>query len=426
MRRRWFLNVSALASASIPPTRQIQRRAASQGSATDAPLPSSPATTTTNSGTSAQPPRPPAPLILLDQVFRSDASARSLHKELLRAIASGNSEESSEIAAALASIVKRRSAPSDTPPTPSATPVSIPLQQPELPPVTESSIGFALDKVADVVASQNATNQASKQPPTSSIELSAAPWNSSKHLTVTILETSFEVSEEDEGAMEEHERILDQYLRDESERWKAQKHAIAHAVLEAARRCGVTPLTLQDSDESSSSSPLPTLATPPSTGTMNVLKHCNVVVRGEVPEVTSSTSGDVMDACREELAALEKRYTERGAAPMSTHEKQIALMELVMSRTTVRYSVGLKKDLSSSLDRSVTVGKDASSLATAERFHQNVIEALNSLGIEDRAGEERAARQLLSQPVLPYSFMIKLCLWYDAEAIVNSGDVGLP
>jgi hypothetical protein len=375
--------------------------------------------------------------MLLDQVFRSDGSARSLHKELLAAIASGNSEESSEIAAALASIVKRRLAEAETGASPpmlhhgqEAPPADKPSNQSELPPVTDAAIGHALDKVADVAASRGPPDSplhaGTKE--TSDVEPST-PWLSSKHLTVTILETSFEVSDDDVTA-EEHERILDQYLSQEGERWKLQKHAIANAVLCAARHCGITPLALQCGDEGRTTEG--SFSTPQTTNTINVLKHCNIVVRGEVPEVLSSSSGgsdSVINGCREELAALEQRYIERGLPPMSVHDKQIALLELVMSRTTVRYSVGLKRDLSSGLDQSAGVGKGGVPSSTgigAEAYHQHMITALNAESSVTDGHDVCTSRHLLSQPVLPYSFMMKLCLWYDAEAMMHTGGAVLP
>jgi hypothetical protein len=432
MRRRCVTSLRvSLANNLLRSTTLTQHRSVSHS---DVPaVPPSVSVTALHHG-SAGPPRPPAPLILLDQVFRSDGSARSLHKELLVAIASGNCEESSEIAAALASIVKRRLAEAETGASSSmqhhgqeASPAEKPSNQSDLPPVTDAAIGHALDKVADAAASRGLPDPPfhSGKKETSDVEPST-PWLSSKHLTVTILETSFEVSDDDATA-EEHERILDQYLSQEGERWKLQKHAIANAVLSAARHCGITPLALQSGDEGSVS-----FSTPQTANTINVLKHCNIVVRGEVPEVLSSTSGSsdsVINGCREELAALEQRYIERGLPPMSARDKQIALLELVMSRTTVRYSVGLKKDLSSGLDRSAAVGKGGVPSSTgigAEAYHQHMITALNAESSATEGHDMCTSRHLLSQPVLPYSFMMKLCLWYDAEAMMNSGGAELP
>lgn len=343
--------------------------------------------------------------------------------ELLQALASGNAVDAAEIAASLASIVKRRLEASSEAPNSTASPAP----DVTLPPVTEASMDHALDKLADVMARQASDDAPPPEGTSSAASSPSTPWMSTKHITVTILETSFEVSDDD-GVAEDHERILDQYLTQESERWKAQKHAIANIVLQCARECGITPLALHEGEGDTASS-----SSSRASGTINVLKHCNLVIRGEVPDSitsasltggSSTTDDEMLASCRDELAALERRYTERGIPPMSPRDRSIALMELIMSRTSVRYSVGLKKDLSSTLDRLAALGATAGTTG-ANAFHQKVISALNEVRPLEAASPSGAAaattpQRQVQQPVLPYSFMVKLCLWFDASAVMNA------
>ncbi|KAF8293593.1 hypothetical protein TcBrA4_0075560 [Trypanosoma cruzi] len=124
--------------------------------------------------------------------------------------------------------------------------------------------------------------------------------------------------------------LLDEYLTREKKRWETQKGAIGRAVLTTAQQLGVTPEDLHSVLEEADS----TRNVSGQDGCLRVLKHCNLIIRGEAPEVelmAKNTAGSMRAAAEEELEVLVSRM-ERSGSPLTPQERELALFELVMTK----------------------------------------------------------------------------------------------
>ncbi|KAL7706482.1 hypothetical protein N2W54_006383 [Lotmaria passim] len=301
-------------------------------------------------------------------------------------------------------------------------------------------------------------------------------WRDPQCLCVTVLESVFEMDVPDGEAQDslsaagnraanceaQQVRILETYLEKEAARWKAQKAAIAKIVLDVARRLQITPEDLQSAEGFSSASAVASGgegnhgSTESGEGRrLNVLRHNNLVIRGEVPAAaaaaasssSSSTESSDQHGANDvdaQLAALGERMSSLGT-PLTPEEVQMARFELQMSQSKMRYVVGVHRDLQLALDNRVSakqaIHKHAASLPPAaaaaaaaddtasssatgtQLFIDEVIRALNegSEAFSARATaheasltvEDVSARQVAETPVVPFTFMLKCCLWFD-------------
>ncbi|KAK7199857.1 hypothetical protein NESM_000033600 [Novymonas esmeraldas] len=402
------------------------------------------------------PPRVPSrhPMELLSSVFQSHPHALRLHRELTVAIADGDSARASDLAGVLASTVQRvvasHEAGGDTaapagPPGARDSELDLPAARPE-------DVEQAMDKTHEVllrhvadVGDRSAARMGAGDGATSASAATAAGsslpfWRDPQQLCVTVLESAFETEVPDGEAQDtlspagnraaEHEaaqmRILESYLERDSARWKAQKSAVAKVVLEVARSMGVTPEDLQSAE--GATAPADT-AVAPGEQRLNVLRHSNIVVRGEMP-AAAVPGGSVDDSVAEELRALQQRMADLGQ-PLTAEEVCMARYELQMSKSKMRYVVGVHKELQLALDHSTTLrdapAQQAQAAATptltgTERFMAEVIRSLNegadAYGAKVAAAGESLtlenveARKALEAPVLPFTFMLKCCLWF--------------
>lgn len=296
-------------------------------------------------------------------------------------------------------------------------------------------------------------------------------WRDPQCLCVTVLESVFEMDVPDGEAQDslsaagnraanceaQQVRILETYLEKEAARWKVQKAAIAKIVLDVARRLQITPEDLQSAEGFGSASAVASAGEGNHRSTengegrrLNVLRHNNLVIRGEVPAAAASSSSSSTESADQhgandvdaQLAALGERMSSLGT-PLTPEEMQMARFELQMSQSKMRYVVGVHRDLQLALDNRVSAKQaihkhtaslpppaaaaddTASSSATGTQlFIDEVIRALNegSEAFSARATtheasltvEDVSARQVAETPVVPFTFMLKCCLWFDA------------
>lgn len=353
--------------------------------------------------------RPPRETMArLDALMRAHPQLLAMHRELTLAIASGCAKDAADVAETLAAAVARHNAAMDSL-SAEVGPSTSQLPQDALsgsyPPCTDETLSHSLQKIADLADSDSAPIAAASSGP----QASTIP-DSSTALTITILETSFELADENTDALaggascdniaHSPEAVLDKYLTEEAQRWKRQKHVIAKIVLDVARRVGLTPRRVhyEDSREHQSSS----------TGALNPLRHANVIVRADVSSAQAGV--DVKKECEAELDELVASMARRGAPPLSDEDKRIALAEMEVARATLRYSVGLLRDLQVALDA------DGGSPPLSEIFQKELIRALNPRSSDGLELDEES-RAALAAPVIPFNFMLKACLWYDPEIV---------
>lgn len=339
----------------------------------------------------------------LDSYMKNHKHALSLHRTLMLALAQGNAEEASEVAGALASAIRRHRQSLEDPQAPHSGSTSQPTA--DLPPFNIDAVEPAMQRTIEgVVPSSSSSNSDTVRSSRDNGEDLKAPWNSSANLTITLLESSYETTapdEEGDGEGQQHKEerdlaLLDEYLLKEAARWKAQKHAVAKAVLEAARRVGITPLQLHAGEGAASSS---------SSSSLNPLRHCNVIIRGEVPD----PDGPDIDT---ELQELEVHLQTK----LDDKARDIARMELLLSRRYVRYVVGLHRTLSTAIDAAApeasSTGTDGdASLPPTKALTDEIMRVLNQVP----SGAEDVVHTTIAVPVIPFTFMLKLCLWYEVK-----------
>ncbi|KAH9582165.1 hypothetical protein LSM04_006806 [Trypanosoma melophagium] len=400
------------------------------------------------------------PMLTLTTVFRNKPSALRLHRELTLCLANGEAEKAADLASVLAETVRRvilqetdkeqketsKQVVSTTSSDNSVDSNTEGVKDQDMPRVVLDDIEYSVEKMRHSLISNNANNtvnafiegdaknisETESSEPSESLNLPF--WKQTSALRVTLLETSFEMTlpEGDDvenplslkGAeVEQHEKeclsLLDEYLAREQKRWEAQKKAIGRVILLTAQRLGIIPEDLFSSRNANSNTDTPSSHD----GRFRVFKHCNLIVRGEVPETAellqlkSPADNDIHATVAEELRILVQRMEERGC-PLSPREKEMALFELIMTKSKMRYIVGLHRELQVALDESNKLRELCSqkklSIAS-EAFSHEVIEKLNKLEPDgtEKSAEEVELIELLSTPVIPFTFMMKMCLWFD-------------
>ncbi|KPA80058.1 putative mitochondrial hypothetical protein [Leptomonas pyrrhocoris] len=442
---------------------------------------------------------PQHPMELLSHVFQHHPSALRLHRELTVALASGDAACAADLASVLASTVQRVVAAQETTCASPSSASSGYNRMGEVPTVTGSrgdndensdaqtnsaegvpppspdDVEEAVEKTREAVLQRVTLSPAGNSALTSqgsgvSVHKGAQAlpfWRDPRCLCVTVLESAFETDVPDgeaQGSLSaagnraavheaEQMRILETYLEKEGTRWKAQKAAIAKIVLEVARALKIAPEDLQATEGVTSTSSMThnveererrnSSNTGSSSGRrLNVLRHSNLVVRGEIPPAaaTSATAPAEKDGVEAQLAALTERMKDLGT-PLTREEVRMARYELQMSQSKMRYVVGIHTELQHALDHSESVRqalrkrvadmgpKSAGAasppfLATGSQlFMEELIRALNE-GVEafsTKATEQKMplsvedvrAREVAESPVLPFTFMLKCCLWFD-------------
>lgn len=401
-----------------------------------------------NGGPAPQPPAPAQqrnPMELLHGVFQAHPSALRLHRELMISLAAGNAEEAADIASALAQTVKRVTAEpqergANTEPVSAAGILDEGVAPSEVPPASADDLDEAVAAAKRAVLHGKAGGDGLSDP-AASTGTDKAPraadefWRSPSELCVTLLESAFETEAPDDGAEAgalteagdralAHEQqqmaVLDDYLTREADRWKQQKNAIAKAILDVARGVGLTPIDLHAAEGGGGAD-----------GRLNALRHANVVVRGEVPPSAAAGSpGSGDDAVEEGLAALKKRMVALHGRHLSREEEVMARYELLLAGSKMRYVVGLHRELQLAVDESEAVRRAQTAAATraqplvsgSQFFIQRVMEELHRLpetvDADYHAGTLSASvarvqlAESLSQPVLPFTFMLRCCLWF--------------
>ncbi|KPI85771.1 hypothetical protein ABL78_5162 [Leptomonas seymouri] len=433
---------------------------------------------------------------LLSYVFQRHPSALRLHRELTIALASGDAARAADLAGVLASTVERVVATAETPPISPADVynrnekdgvASQLLETPAIggcvtdektstaeciPAPTPEDVEEAVEKTRRAVLQRAVCSppgeddqKRDRSATSSDTEAQVLPfWRDPQYLCVTVLESAFETDVPDGEAQDslsaagnraaqreaEQVRILETYLEKEGVRWKAQKAAIAKIVLEVARGLKLTPEDLQATEGLTSANSITCEVERGGSNRsgsaggkrLNVLRHSNLVVRGEIPSA-AATPSNVSAECDVEtqLAALEERMRSLGT-PLSREEVQMARFELQVSQSKMRYVVGVHKELQYALDNSesvkealqeLTAGSASYSTSSAppppsfttgtQLFVNEVIKALNegAEAFSANATKQKKplsvvdvqAREAAEDPVLPFTFMLKCCLWFD-------------
>lgn len=383
-------------------------------------------------------PHPTNPMEVLSRIFSVNKRAVMQHHELISCLACGDEDASAEVAAILARTVKKEL---------SARSVSRNVNSStngDLPTVGKDT----LEEVTEKLASELRGNDQSGSDDASVGEMSNAKqpelWTSPDALRLVVIETLFETEED---AVEKGEllrsvvgsppkskdlamEILDRYLSEEGDKWRAQKHQIASVVLHAAKSCGITPLDLHACET--------TMLHFRSRDELNPMKHVNLVIRGEVPSTLDSRNPERTELLEKEiereLESLKVQMSAQGY-PLSPLEEKMALYELRRSKTVMRYSVGIHHDLQKAFDTSKTVKKiisfDSSSgvdkgMNTKNGSEFFVSHAIQMLNEPDEYNSFRKANSmrfkddhdisLLETPVIPFTFMLKCCLWFDVSS----------
>ncbi|TPP42290.1 hypothetical protein CGC20_29160 [Leishmania donovani] len=425
----------------------------------DKPLCAASTDSTSSSGDTANKQTSRHPMELLTRVFQRHPPALRLHRELTIALADGDSARAADLASVLATTVQRVVAAEEADSSDAATPPEGPastehFSQSDIPVAGLEDVEEAVEKtrqallheatvqVSSGVARDTGGGAVSSAP--AAAERSLPFWRDPERLCVTVLESTFEtevLGGESQDTLTpagnraaEHEaeqvRILDAYLDKEDARWKAQKAAIAKIVLDVTRSLGLTPEDLQ-AFEGISASAGAGAAAAVGERKLNVLRHSNLVIRGEMPSapLSNAASERVSEGVEAELRALEERMSSLGQ-PLTPSEVRMARYELQMSKSKMRYVVGVHKELQLALDHSAALRASLREKSTAEVtfstgaevFMAEVIRALNE-GADAYSANVTAAgaqltvsnvkaREAVESPVLPFTFMLKCSLWF--------------
>lgn len=395
------------------------------------------------------------PMETLSYVFHVHPSALRLHRELTISLAKGDAQEAADLASALAETVTRvivaekqkqqaakESTSEETAPAPSS--------KDELPEVTPEDLASALGKVQEKVeenavrdlfasGTQPSPSPSARSAAGATVDGAGAPrsekfWELPEHLCITLVDTGFQLTVSEDAdlltaegvkAMEEekeHMQVMETYLEKEKEKWKAQRNAVLAVALAVAKRLGITPQDLHAA-EASTDRPRRT-----ESARFSPFQHCNLIIRGEAPSLTGQSDEAVKAAVEGELEQL-KTLMARNNNPLTPLDERLAYYELLMSRTRMRYVVGLHKDLQLALDNSEKLNAlrsergvtgDGSSFFVGEvirelnQTEKDVEEAVKSGEIHSVERVEQAA--VISRPLLPYTFVLNCCLWFDVPA----------
>ncbi|RNF03639.1 uncharacterized protein Tco025E_08181 [Trypanosoma conorhini] len=397
------------------------------------------------------------PMATLTAVFRTHPSALRLHRELTICLAQGESERAADLASVLAETVKRVCNQMEQGTVERAKSASFSTRTDSseaeggdgateyVPPMGPGDIEFSMEATRRRVLGTNAAaafiKGESEDPPSGDAGASACDkppfWRQPSALRVTLLEASFEMTlaEGDDAenplsprgtGVEEHEKekmaLLDEYLTREKKRWELQKGAIGRAVLMTAQQLGITPEDLHIALEEKNG----TKHFSNRDGCLRVLKHCNLIIRGEAPEVelmAEEADGGVRAAAEEELEVLVSRMQALGS-PLTPEEREMARFELILTKSKMRYVVGLHRELQMALDASEALRREASQqqvFSGSGFFTQKVVERLNKVAPDgsETGAEDVELIETLSAPVLPFTFMLKMCLWFDVPHAIH-------
>ncbi|KAG5490018.1 hypothetical protein JKF63_00137 [Porcisia hertigi] len=398
------------------------------------------------------------PMELLSRVFQQHPPALRLHRELTIALTEGDSARAADLASVLASTIQRFAGAQHSQSIEIDAPSAVsertePVSQSDIPAAGVEDVEEALEKTRQELAQQAAmhvrSNVSRGEDAGTSLSASAGAgelpfWRDPEQLCITVLESAFEtevLSGESQDTLTpagnraaeyeaEQVRVLDSYLEKEALRWKAQKAAIAKVILDVTRFLGLTPEDLQAA-EGISTSPSATAAAV-GEQKLNVLRHTNLVIRGEVPSSSPPpppSSGMASESVEAELHVLEERMSSLGQ-PLTPMEVRMARYELQMNRSKMRYVVGVHRELQLALDHSAALQRALVQRNTptvmfstgTEVFMAEVIRALNegasaySASVTAAGGELSVssvkAREVVESPVLPFTFMLKCSLWF--------------
>ena len=310
----------------------------------------------------------------------SDKAALRLHRELTVALANGDAETASDCASALAKRMQKFSAAQEQPEHESSQTTEV-SDAPPAP--TASTMELLIEKAAAPQLSGSTTGTSDGSESAAASEINA----------VTILSTDFESENEDDLL---DIKILDEYLKKENEAWKEQKRAVANRILVVAKELGITPEVVHGSETEQMKDE-----------TFRPLRHVNLVIRAEMsrldPEVEASvrTAAEAIKLRLEEKQQLVSQSGEQGSEEQIVQEHQfvgqVAFLELVAAKSHMKYSLGLHKDLEAALGQEL-----------AQKFVSCAVSNLNSSEKSDDVA-------IIRRVVLPYTAMIKLCLWYRAD-----------
>ncbi|KAG5465447.1 hypothetical protein CUR178_00150 [Leishmania enriettii] len=401
------------------------------------------------------------PMEVLSSVFQRHPSALRLHRELTIALADGDAARAGDLASVLATAVQRVVAAQEAESSGVAGSFKGPesakqISQGDIPVAGVEDVEEAMEKTRQALLHET-TLQISDVgmdacvgalSPATAVAGRCLPfWRDPDRLCVTVLESTFETEVPDGESQDtltpagnraaereaEQVRILDAYLEKEGARWKAQKAAIAKIVLDVTSSLGLTPEDLQ-SAEGIVASAGAGVAAAVGDRKLNVLRHSNLVIRGEIPSPPSSGSAveGVGETVAAELRALEERMASLGQ-PLTPSEVCMARYELQMRKARMRYVVGVHKELQLALDhspalRSSLMGRSTPEVTFStgtEVFMAEVIRSLNegadaytarltAAGAQLTVGGVKA-REAAESPVLPFTFMLKCSLWFTTE-----------
>lgn len=328
----------------------------------------------------------------MHSTMQKDPQALRLHRELLLCLARGDTEGSSDVAALLAKRIGAAATDAEAAPhhaQKAEADASAAAASGERIPYSPDALADVTDKLSSTLAAsvEGAEADAAAQSP---LSVAAAP------LTVTIIDSNFELEAADEPAGGEGGaavaddaamKVLSQYLESDDGAWRAQKQAVAKAVLDAARTSGITPDALLQSDVATGAG---------IAAVFSPFTECNVVVRCEVPPPSGADS----------LAAVEEQLAEmRGLPEWDAVSEAIAKRELEMGLVSMRYKVGLHYSIEAALGPK----RCAAFVSTAMRL-------LNNPAPSVAGGPEADFYRHLAIPAMPYTYMVRLCLWMEDPA----------
>lgn len=331
-------------------------------------------------GRSQPPTLPPShPMAKFNTLLTSNQGAAALYRELLTCITSGDAEASKEIAALLAQHAQKLNERTAA----LVEGAEVPVPPSSRPPNLEDAVPFSDDSILHAAEKL----QSSEGGPVFDSIVDPL-MEQSDALRIIIIDSNFELEEddnEDGKASTDQLAVLDEYLRTDDGRWKEQKRAVSQRVLEAAREAGVTPALLVASPSSNAGRGR-------TDGSMSPFKECNVVVRCEVPPKTSDA---------EAAAAIESKLRdlrESADGEWSGEADALARREMELSLESVRYKVGVHYSLEHALGREMCAAFVEKAMAKLNESNDDV----------------------LSRPVMPFTFLLRTCLWFDLDEATST------
>lgn len=395
------------------------------------------------------------PMEVLHRVFQSSPKALHQHRELMICLAEGDVDGARFTAAALAKTIIQCVPPLSEKSIPKDEGLSD-REQTIFKKSNEEMLRVGVEKITNSIPGSTLnsldgeTLEEVKNVSCSEAHMgTSAPWNSTTSLRAVVLETLFETPDTEgvfpssstsmdasgticspltsASGKAQAEVILNQYLSEEEQRWKNQKHVIVSIVLDLAKSIGLTPLDLHACEKNA---PRGDSALSKKEDSFNPLTHTNFVIRGEIPDWKDSQVSEkvrlIDKECQKELETIKKRILGDGGEPIKPEEEEMALYELYRTKTVVRYSVGIHRDLQAALNTSKNVKQFlelsyANSLEPiptgAEYFASQAIRLLNSDSYKEilhKISVDTLEPSIsVETPVIPFTFMLKCCLWFE-------------